>query len=99
VYLQATHQLIFVVGPLAPLYLGTFCDSNILALSIMVVYLKAIHQLIFVVGPLAPLYLGAFCGSTILALSIMGGVFAGKSSADVVIHFPFKKLKKKKMLQ
>jgi hypothetical protein len=58
------------------------------------VYLQAIHQLIFVVGPLAPLYLGAFCGSTVLALSIMGGVFAGKSSADVVTHFLFKKMKK-----
>jgi hypothetical protein len=58
------------------------------------VYLQPIHQLIFVVGPLAPLYLGAFCGSTVLALSIMGGVFAGKSSADVVINFLFNKVKK-----
>jgi hypothetical protein len=35
VYLQAIHQLIFVVGPLAPLYLGAFVGSTILALSIM----------------------------------------------------------------
>jgi hypothetical protein len=35
VYLQAIHQLIIVVGPLAPLYLGAFCGSTVLALSIM----------------------------------------------------------------
>jgi hypothetical protein len=35
VYLQAIHQLIFAVGSLAPLYLGAFCGSTVLALSIM----------------------------------------------------------------
>jgi hypothetical protein len=85
--LQAIHQLIFVVGPLAPLYLGAFCGSTVLTLSIMGGVFAGHSLADLCVGPLAPLYLGAFCGSTVLALSIMGGVFAGKSSADVVIHF------------
>jgi hypothetical protein len=43
VYLQAIHQLIFVVGPLAPLYLGAFCGSTVLALSIIFFFFLFIY--------------------------------------------------------
>ncbi len=77
-YWQAIHQPIFLVGPLAPLYLGAICGSTVLALSIMGSVFTG-HSSADLWGrtPVSPVP-GSLLWqhhSTILILCIMGSVF------------------------